>query len=90
MSPVDPPTHLPRQTPAPARGTSPDGPATTPDTVRDVILFDGVCDLCNTGAAWVSERDGAGRFEFVAYQGPGVAARSPGSTRRASPKRCTS
>ena len=63
-----------------AAGTPATPPATAPDAAiapRDVILFDGVCDLCNTGAAWVRARDRAGRFEFVAYQAPAVAARFP-------------
>lgn len=67
--------------PSPAAGAPPTTPATAPAAAfapRDVILFDGVCDLCNTGAAWVRARDRAGRFEFVAYQAPAVAARFPG------------
>jgi hypothetical protein len=33
-----------------------------------VILFDGVCALCNTGVEWIRARDRDGRFEFVPYQ----------------------
>ena len=35
---------------------------------RRVILFDGVCALCNTGVEWIRARDRDGRFEFVPYQ----------------------
>jgi predicted DCC family thiol-disulfide oxidoreductase YuxK len=42
-----------------------------------VILFDGVCPLCNTGADWVRARDRAGNFDLLPYQAPGVAARWP-------------
>lgn len=35
---------------------------------RRVILFDGVCALCNTGVEWIKARDRDGRFEFVPYQ----------------------
>lgn len=57
---------------------APTGLPGAPAVPRDVILFDGVCDLCNTGAAWVRARDRDGRFEFVPYQAPAVAARFPG------------
>jgi predicted DCC family thiol-disulfide oxidoreductase YuxK len=57
---------------------TPAAPPAAPAAPRDVILFDGVCDLCNTGAAWVRTRDREGRFEFVPYQEPAVAARFPG------------
>ncbi len=59
-------------------GAAPGHPPAAPAPARDVILFDGVCELCNTGAAWVRARDRHGRFEFVPYQAPGVAARFPG------------
>ena len=45
---------------------------------RTVILFDGVCDLCDTGMAWLRRRDRAGRLEFLPYQTPEVAARYAG------------
>jgi predicted DCC family thiol-disulfide oxidoreductase YuxK len=44
---------------------------------RHVILFDGVCDLCNTGAAWIRERDRDGRFEFLPYQSDEARRRYP-------------
>lgn len=44
---------------------------------RTVVLFDGVCDLCDTGMAWLRRRDVGGRFEFLPYQAPEVAARFP-------------
>jgi len=40
-------------------------PATTD---RPVLLFDGVCNLCNGLVQWVIERDSEGRFRFSALQ----------------------
>lgn len=34
----------------------------------DIILFDGVCNLCNTAVNFIIDRDPAGRFRFVALQ----------------------
>ncbi len=34
---------------------------------RPVILFDGVCNLCNSAVRWVIERD-KGRFDFASLQ----------------------
>ena len=46
--------------------------ASTPRAIeRRVILFDGVCALCNTGVEWIRARDRDGRFEFVPYQSAG-------------------
>src|SRR5438046_418783 len=33
-----------------------------------VILFDGVCNLCNAAVRWVLERDRRGRFRFASLQ----------------------
>jgi predicted DCC family thiol-disulfide oxidoreductase YuxK len=33
-----------------------------------IILFDGVCNLCNGFVQFVLERDGAGRFRFASLQ----------------------
>lgn len=33
-----------------------------------VILFDGVCNLCNASVQWVLKRDHKGRFRFAALQ----------------------
>lgn len=33
-----------------------------------VLLFDGVCNLCNTSVQWVLLRDNAGIFRFAALQ----------------------
>jgi len=55
-----------------------DAPRGAPAPARDVILFDGVCDLCNTGAAWVRARDRRGRFELLPYQAAETALRFPG------------
>ena len=35
---------------------------------RPVILFDGVCNLCNSTVQWVIERDKEGRFDFATLQ----------------------
>ena len=44
---------------------------------RHVILFDGVCDLCNSGVAWIRARDRGGAFEFLPLQSPEVPRRWP-------------
>ena len=44
---------------------------------RHVILFDGVCDLCNSGVAWIRARDRGGAFEYVPLQSPEVPRRWP-------------
>jgi predicted DCC family thiol-disulfide oxidoreductase YuxK len=36
--------------------------------VRSVLLFDGVCTLCNGSVRFVIERDPAGRFQFAPLQ----------------------
>ncbi len=33
-----------------------------------MVLFDGVCNLCNRGIAFIIRRDPAGRFRFAALQ----------------------
>ena len=35
---------------------------------RPVILFDGVCNLCNSAVQWVIERDKDRRFDFASLQ----------------------
>ena len=35
---------------------------------RPIILFDGVCNLCNSAVQWVIERDKEGRFDFATLQ----------------------
>jgi len=44
---------------------------------RHVILFDGVCEVCNTGAAWIRARDRAERFELLPFQSEEVRRRWP-------------
>lgn len=61
-------------------GEKPPGDA---EAGRMVILFDGVCDVCNSGVAWVRARDTAGAFAFVPFQSPEVARRWPGLDPRA-------
>ena len=39
-----------------------------PDPVERVVLFDGVCNLCNGFVQFVIERDPSGRFQFAALQ----------------------
>lgn len=36
----------------------------------DLVLYDGVCGLCNRLNIFVLRRDGLGRFRFAALQGP--------------------
>lgn len=38
-----------------------------------VILFDGVCNLCNSSINFIIDRDRAGRFKFAALQSPEAA-----------------
>ena len=33
-----------------------------------ILLFDGVCNLCNASVRWVIRHDAAGRFRFAALQ----------------------
>jgi predicted DCC family thiol-disulfide oxidoreductase YuxK len=40
----------------------------TPDAQHPVVLFDGVCNLCNATVVFVIERDAAGRFRFASLQ----------------------
>ena len=42
--------------------------ASPPVTPRPVILFDGVCHLCNGFVQFVLQRDGAGYFAFAPLQ----------------------
>jgi len=45
---------------------APDSPDTPTD--RPVLLFDGVCNLCNGLVQWVIERDPDAEFRFAALQ----------------------
>lgn len=38
------------------------------DATRPIILFDGVCNLCNAAVQWVIERDAESRFDFASLQ----------------------
>lgn len=38
------------------------------DAVDNIILFDGVCNLCNGAVQFIIKRDPAGRFKFAALQ----------------------
>ena len=46
------------------------GEATTTDVAdgHPVLLFDGVCNLCNGVVQWIIPRDPAGRFRFAPLQ----------------------
>jgi predicted DCC family thiol-disulfide oxidoreductase YuxK len=39
-----------------------------PSSANPVLLFDGVCNLCNASVQWVLLRDKAGVFRFTALQ----------------------
>jgi predicted DCC family thiol-disulfide oxidoreductase YuxK len=54
------------------------GPGSGPAGARPVILFDGVCELCNSAVGWIRARDRAGVFDYLPYQSPEVARRWPG------------
>lgn len=57
-------------------------PALPPDT--PIILFDGVCNLCNASIQWIIRRDHRQRFRFASLQSPfarrTLAALAPEST----------
>lgn len=40
------------------------------DASRHIILFDGVCNLCNGAVQYVIRRDTRGRFQFASLQSP--------------------
>ena len=37
-------------------------------TLHPVVLFDGVCNLCNAAVQWLIERDPTGRFRYASLQ----------------------
>lgn len=41
-----------------------------PDASRSIVLFDGVCNLCNASVNFIIDRDPKGRFQFAALQWP--------------------
>jgi predicted DCC family thiol-disulfide oxidoreductase YuxK len=43
-------------------------PAPTADVERDVVLFDGPCNLCNGTVRFIVRHDPAGRFRFASLQ----------------------
>lgn len=47
-------------------------PSSSPDP-QAVVLFDGVCNLCNASVNFVIDRDPAGRFRFAALQSEAAA-----------------
>lgn len=51
-------------------GRAADGAPAVPDGPTDgpVLLFDGVCNLCNGLVRWVVERDPGGTFRFASLQ----------------------
>lgn len=44
------------------------GDACTPVNGTSIILFDGVCNLCNGAVLFIIDRDPAGRFRFAPLQ----------------------
>lgn len=49
-------------------GAQPIGDATPATTAAGVILYDGVCGICNRGIMWCVERDPEARIHYVAVQ----------------------
>jgi len=37
--------------------------------VERIILFDGVCNLCNSSVQFILKRDPVGKFKFASFQG---------------------
>lgn len=35
---------------------------------KSILLFDGVCNLCNSSVQWVIDRDRQGQFQFASLQ----------------------
>jgi predicted DCC family thiol-disulfide oxidoreductase YuxK len=52
---------------------------------RAVVLFDGVCNLCNGAVRFIAANDPAGRFAFLALQSPRAAALLVPSTSSGAP-----
>lgn len=57
--PVPIPTNPPSPTPAPA-----------PESLHPIMLYDGVCNLCNASVQWVIRHDPRAVFRFAALQSP--------------------
>lgn len=57
-----------REAPPAAREAPSKKARSQPDAVRPVILFDGVCNLCNAMVRWVVEHDADGWFRFAPLQ----------------------
>jgi predicted DCC family thiol-disulfide oxidoreductase YuxK len=49
-------------------GTPRDPRLPTPDSQHPVVLFDGVCNLCNATVVFIIQRDAAARFRFASLQ----------------------
>ena len=43
-------------------------PTTSPGNPPSILLFDGVCNLCNASVQWILKRDPNGQFRFAALQ----------------------
>lgn len=41
-----------------------------PPVTHPVLVFDGVCGLCNRVVRWILQRDRAGQLRFASQQGP--------------------
>lgn len=54
--------------------TAPIGAGGEPAVFRRLVLFDGVCNICNTTVDWLLRRDPEGRLLFAPLQGETAAA----------------
>jgi predicted DCC family thiol-disulfide oxidoreductase YuxK len=45
-------------------------PGSSDPAVRRVVLFDGVCSVCDRAVHFIFDRDARGRFQFAALQSP--------------------
>ena len=43
-------------------------PVETSSSARPLVLFDGVCNLCNAAVQWIIDRDPEGHFHFASLQ----------------------
>jgi predicted DCC family thiol-disulfide oxidoreductase YuxK len=57
----------------------------SPDEVKSIVLFDGVCNLCNESVLFVIKRDPDAKFKFATLQSPFAQQRL--KEHRADPKR---
>jgi predicted DCC family thiol-disulfide oxidoreductase YuxK len=46
----------------------PDGATPSTESATAIVLFDGVCNLCNGAVQFILDRDSTGRFRFASLQ----------------------